>query len=1060
MSGDNHPTEDSFSTREKIRVELLQSNTAVGVVLAIVLALALALVITGARATRNQQRAESAEAASTERLWNSYLAEANALRLTYTAGRRQRALTVISNAAAIHTALELRTEAAAALALTDLIREPEFGALPQIGEAMDVDVERENFAYGNTQGVVAVARLRNRSEIITLDGRPSGKGFASQVQNIGFSPDGTMLTVRHIGGALAVWDLAKRQMIFGAGTNETKQTLAGMIFSPDSRTLFFSDPDRDKQITQYDMVTQTRVKSGLKVGARMFRFRPGTSQVAVIKDNKVELFDYPTDVVLRTLELTSRAYVIGWSPDGAQLAASGEDGDVHLWNLQQETHRILRGHSEPCMRLGFSPDSRLIFTGSRDGTTRLWDSAQGLLLATASDGMGHTFFPDGNRLGYMRFSPVVGSWLVKQSDCFSTLFCPQSDGPFNGMDLSTDGRWCVAAQGKGFRIWDLSSGAKETFFPVSELNAVRVAPDCKSLFVCRGSALERWPFAESGATNGAAFGPVETIALPNKSGARNIAISLNGTTAAVELMDLRFVTIDLAGTNPPVIFPERWRFINQRGPASPTGPGRFAISPDGRWIVTGYWLGPKDVPRVWDARTATVVTNVSTVSSLAGYSPDGKWLALCSQGEYQIYSTADWKLVKKIQRDEYSFTHGSLAFVGNSGDVALTRTRQQLQLRAGDSDEKYLDLIPPAVQSISTVRVSTDGKVLATGTARDIIHIWRLDQLRASLDRMNLGWHLPPAAPVTAAIPTSGRLESHALLTFGGAGFVLVALLSVFAIKRHRTTIGRFFAAEAKAAEHNRALEGARMELMQSQKMKALGTLAAGIAHDFNNLLSVIRMSNKLIGRSVKDDPDVQENVADIEQAVMQGKSVVGSMLGYARSESEPSELVDVCSVVEETVSLLSKEFLSGIVLTLELDRHAPWVHIARGQVEQVLLNLVVNASEAMHGKGKLKVSVKQRTTPTEVGSVLRPASAPQFVELAVSDSGPGIPPEIRDRLFEPFFTTKRGGAKAGTGLGLSLVYSIAEKEKLGLNVESEPGRGAAFLLSIPVRDIHSSQDV
>jgi signal transduction histidine kinase len=105
-----------------------------------------------------------------------------------------------------------------------------------------------------------------------------------------------------------------------------------------------------------------------------------------------------------------------------------------------------------------------------------------------------------------------------------------------------------------------------------------------------------------------------------------------------------------------------------------------------------------------------------------------------------------------------------------------------------------------------------------------------------------------------------------------------------------------------------------------------------------------------------------------------------------------------------------------------------------------------------MQGHGKLKIMVHTRATMPAKPYVLRPSSVQRFVELSVLDSGPGIAPDIRARLFEPFFTTKRSGAKAGTGLGLSLIYSIAQQESLGLSVESEPGKGACFSLVIPVR--------
>ena len=157
--------------------------------------------------------------------------------------------------------------------------------------------------------------------------------------------------------------------------------------------------------------------------------------------------------------------------------------------------------------------------------------------------------------------------------------------------------------------------------------------------------------------------------------------------------------------------------------------------------------------------------------------------------------------------------------------------------------------------------------------------------------------------------------------------------------------------------------------------------------------------------------------------------------------------------MVEEVVSLLSKEFLAGLALTLEVNRHTASVSVSRGQLEQILLNLIVNASEAMAGRGKLKISLHPAAEIPARPWLLRPDAGAAFVELRVADSGPGIPAELHARIFEPFFTTKRVGAKPGTGLGLSLVYAIIQQEKLGLAVESEAGQGAIFSVLLPVAD-------
>ncbi|MFO1488953.1 MAG: ATP-binding protein [Verrucomicrobiota bacterium] len=1043
---------DANRTREAVRREMLRTNTFVGVVIVIVLLLTLAVVITGARAKRGEQRAENAEAASTERLWNAYLAQASALRLTANAGRRAQALQVVSNAAAIKPALELRSEAAATLALADLIQDQKTVGLPRGMDSAEMDSSLEHFSYGDANGRVVIASVQTGANLFTLEPPAAGAGLKMVARSTAFSPDGKFLTARYAGGSLVTWEIASRDAILVNAPDATNLVIAGMSYSSDSKRLMFSDGERDRQITVFDLEKRERLSTGVRTGAKTFRFRPGTAQVGVASDGIVTLMEHPDGTVVKTLPHPTRIYLISWSPNGVQLAVACEDGDVYLWDVEGGTHRILRGHSEPVIRIGFSPDNRLVFTGSRDGTTRLWDAETGLLIMATEQSVAHSFSTDGKRIGFWQLSKALGTWRLDESDCYTSLRCPKSEGAFAGLDLSPDGRWVVATQTKGIRVWEVNAGYRESFFPVANLMSARVAADSKGLFVCTSNALERWPIRPE-SLQGAPleFGKPQAITLPDNLGARNISVALDGSAAAVELADFRLCVIDLVSNREPVVFPEKFRGLTQKGSASPTGPGRFAMSPDGRWVCTGYWFGPKDLPRVWDARTAQVIATPHMDTALATFSADGRWLGFSGVSEFQIYSTADWSRVAKFKRDESSFTHGVLAF-STKGQVVVSRTRQVLQVRDVATEEKYIDLVAPVAQSVASLRISLDGKVLATGSARDVIQVWRLDRLRAELEPLKLDWGAGAVASATQAAAVPSWFQRHALLTFGGAGFGLATLVSLFALRRHRAAIERFFIAEAKTAEQNRALEAAKMELMQSQKMQALGTLAAGIAHDFNNLLSVIRMSNKLIGRATKQDPDVQENVADIEQAVVQGKNVVGSMLGYARSENDSTGPLEVSSAVEETVSLLSKEFLSGIALTLELDRHAPAVNISRGQVEQVLLNLVVNASEAMQGRGKLKISVHPRTGLPDRNFVLRPEPSEKFVELSVADSGPGISAEIRDRLFEPFFTTKRGGAKAGTGLGLSLVYSIAEQERLGLNVDGEPGKGAVFTIYFPVK--------
>jgi signal transduction histidine kinase len=189
-----------------------------------------------------------------------------------------------------------------------------------------------------------------------------------------------------------------------------------------------------------------------------------------------------------------------------------------------------------------------------------------------------------------------------------------------------------------------------------------------------------------------------------------------------------------------------------------------------------------------------------------------------------------------------------------------------------------------------------------------------------------------------------------------------------------------------------------------------------------------------------------------VEGAVEQGKKIVRSMLGYSRDPSDEAESYSVADLVNEAGLLLNQQFLRGITVKLELNRELPEVTGRRGKVQQILLNLIVNAAEALNGHGQLRIGARA-TSAVGPNVILQPGPAARYIELVIEDSGPGIDPQIQERVFEPFFSTKPRGASSGTGLGLSLVHALAEQEKLGISLQSEVGRGTTFTLWIPVTE-------
>jgi signal transduction histidine kinase len=288
------------------------------------------------------------------------------------------------------------------------------------------------------------------------------------------------------------------------------------------------------------------------------------------------------------------------------------------------------------------------------------------------------------------------------------------------------------------------------------------------------------------------------------------------------------------------------------------------------------------------------------------------------------------------------------------------------------------------------------------------------------------------------------RLVAIALAGLTGALF-----FAAVAFNRHRRLVHSYAEVEQKVTERTRELELANRALVHSQKMNALGTLAAGIAHDFNNILSIIKGSAQIIGDNLDDQRKVTTRVERINTAVEQGTGIVKAMLGFSRDSDQQAALCDANAIVEETLKLLGDRFLREVQVSFERTPDLPKVVCSPDFVQQILLNFIFNAAESMT-KPK-RVILATRLANTSPHAALAPASAPAYVAISVRDFGCGIAPEHLPRIFEPFFTTKAFSARRGTGLGLSMAYELAKKLEAGLTVESAVDRGSTFTLILPV---------
>ncbi|HUB98075.1 MAG TPA: response regulator [Stellaceae bacterium] len=256
----------------------------------------------------------------------------------------------------------------------------------------------------------------------------------------------------------------------------------------------------------------------------------------------------------------------------------------------------------------------------------------------------------------------------------------------------------------------------------------------------------------------------------------------------------------------------------------------------------------------------------------------------------------------------------------------------------------------------------------------------------------------------------------------------------------------------AKANEGLRAEIAAResteKQLVQAQKMEAIGTLTGGIAHDFNNLLGVVIGNLDLMAPLVRPMEEAAPLYADALDAALRGADLTRRLLAFARHQPLNPERVDINQLVAGMVTLLKRVLGAHIEVELDLGADIWPAVVDPSQLESTLTNLAVNARDAMPKGGRLRFATRNRTLDADYAREHQDIEAGDFAMIAVTDTGTGMPPEIVARIFEPFFTTK--DKSKGTGLGLAMVFGFMKQSRGHINVYSEVGTGTVFRLYLP----------
>jgi PAS domain S-box-containing protein len=358
--------------------------------------------------------------------------------------------------------------------------------------------------------------------------------------------------------------------------------------------------------------------------------------------------------------------------------------------------------------------------------------------------------------------------------------------------------------------------------------------------------------------------------------------------------------------------------------------------------------------------------------------------------------------VRMLMPEPYQSEHDS--YIGNylrTGQRKIIGIGREVQGRRKDGTTFPLDL------GVSETRVGN--RRIFTGIVRDITERKRADELlREAKDQL---------------VKANEELERR--------------------VQERTADLEKANTALVKTIEEQKSLEE---QLRQAQKMEIVGTLAGGIAHDFNNILNIIRGYATLIGQQSSTDHQINESLQIIEEQIKRGASVVRQLLTVARKTETHLTPTDANELVLTFSELVKQAFPKTITVRLSLDPDLPRVLADPNQMSQTLLNICVNARDAMPRGGQLTIKT-ELIDETKMRERLKVDSP--CVCIVISDTGMGMEEEVRARIFEPFFTTKEIGQ--GTGLGLAIVYGIVKEHNGLVDVESEPGQGTTFRIYLPI---------
>ncbi|MFZ2633392.1 MAG: PAS domain S-box protein [Desulfosalsimonadaceae bacterium] len=405
-----------------------------------------------------------------------------------------------------------------------------------------------------------------------------------------------------------------------------------------------------------------------------------------------------------------------------------------------------------------------------------------------------------------------------------------------------------------------------------------------------------------------------------------------------------------------------------------------------------------------------------------------------------------YRFVKMLEKD------GSNCLLSIAEDIT---ERRESEMKLRESESRYRGLVETSTDAI--VSASQDSKIFQWNKAAETIFGYSQDEaIGRPLDMLVPEKYREKHAQGFSAFLAHGQpkligrtIELEARRK-DGAEFPVE--LSLSALKKDNTW---FFTGIIRDISRRKTdeEEKARLQsqLIHSKRLESLGTLAGGIAHDFNNLLSIIIGYAELAGEIMQDNDDAKRNIEEVLKAGLRARDIVKQILSFSRKQTQERKPVLLSEIVKEALIQIRATFPSSIEIRLHIQDERGKIEADASQIHRVVMNLLVNAKDAMPGTGgELKISITpKQVDPAEAATYAENFSPGPYIQLTVRDTGHGMDTATTERIFEPYFTTK--APEHGTGLGLSVVYGIVKSHGGTITINSDLNIGTTFTVLLPV---------